>query len=412
MEDSTMVDTRMPVVDWLRQQLEEAEPDVLRRMVEMVASALMSAEADALCGAAYGERSPRRRNRRNGYRQRDWDTRVGTIPLPIPKLREGSYFPGWLLEPRRRAERALVQVIAESYVLGVSTRRVERLVEGLGIERLSKSRVSDIAQELDEMVSAFRQRPLDAGPYPYLWIDAHAERCREAGRIFNVATVKAIAVNAQGKREILGVEVITGEDGAGWTAFLRDLVARGLSGVRLVIADEHKGLKQAVAAVLPGASVQRCRTHFMRNLLTKVPRPAQPAVATLVRSIFAQADAEAVWAQHARVVEQLSERFHDAANLLAEAGPDILAFTAFPQSHWRQIWSNNPLERLHREIRRRTDVVGIFPTRDAIIRLVGAVLMEQHEEWATSRRYLNVEPIIKAQPPSNKELAPMPAAAE
>jgi len=368
-----MAEVSLPSLEWLRKQLQEADPDLLRAMVESVVATLMGADADALCGAAYGERHPERTNRRNGYRERAWDTRLGTIALPIPKLRHGSYFPEWLLEPRRRAERALVQVVAEAYLLGVSVRRVESLVQTLGIDRLSKSRVAEMARELDALVATFRTRPLDAGPYAYLWIDAQTQRCRDGGRVVNVATVTAIGVNAEGYREVLGCDVITTEDGAGWTAFLRDLVARGLSGVRLVVSDDHKGLKQAVAAVLTGASWQRCRTHFARNLLSRVPRSAQPLVATLVRSIFAQPSAAEVWAQHGRVVEQLQDRFAAAADLLLAAAEDILAFAAFPSEHWRQIWSNNPLERLHREIRRRTDVVGIFPNRGAVIRLVGAV---------------------------------------
>jgi putative transposase len=256
-----MVEDSLPSLEWLRKRLADAEPDLLREMMRMVVTALMGAEADELCGAGYGERSPERVNRRNGYRDRPWDTRLGTVPLQIPKLRRGAYFPDWLLEPRRRAERAVVQVVAESYLRGVSVRRVEGLVQALGIDRLSRSRVSEIAKELDELVAAFRCRPLDGGPYAYGWLDAHSQRCREGGRVVNVATVTAIGVNAAGHREVLGCDVITSEDGAGWTAFLRGLVARGLTGVKLVVSDDHKGLKQAVGAVLPGASWQRCRTH-------------------------------------------------------------------------------------------------------------------------------------------------------
>jgi transposase-like protein len=267
-----MAEASLPSLDWLRKRLEDAEPDLLREMMQMVVAALMGAEVDALCGAGYGEPSPERVNRRNGYRDRPWDTRLGTVPLRIPKLRQGSYFPDWLLEPRRRAERAVVQVVAESYLRGVSVRRIEGLAQALGIDRLSKSRVAAMATELDELVAAFRSRPLDGGPYAYVWLDAHTQRCRDGGRIVNVATVTAIGVNAGGHREVLGCDVITSEDGAGWTAFLRDLVARGLAGVKLVISDDHKGLKQAVAAVFPGAAWQGCRTHFMRNLLTRVPK--------------------------------------------------------------------------------------------------------------------------------------------
>jgi putative transposase len=253
-----------------------------------------------------------------------------------------------------------------------------------------------MAKELDEAVEAFRSRPLDGGPYTYVWMDALTQKVREGGRIVNVACVVATAVSAQGNREILGTELFTTEDGAGWTAFLRGLVARGLSGVRLVISDAHPGLVDAIASTLPGSGWQRCRTHFMRNLLAKVPRSAGPFVATLVRSIFAQPDAEAVWAQFHRVVDQLTERFPDAAAMLEAAGPDILAFSSFPEAHWRQVWSNNPQERLNKEIRRRTDVVGIFPNRAAVIRLVGMVLAEQHDEWAVVRRYMSAESLAKA----------------
>jgi putative transposase len=390
-----VVASTMDLVGWLRKHLEAADTDLLREMVLGFVQALMGAEADALCGAGLGERSPQRVNQRNGYRERRLDTRVGTLELAIPKLRAGSYYPDWLLEPRRRAERALVAVVAECYVRGVSTRRVEGLVATLGIQSLSKSQVSELAKTLDSEVAAFRARPLDAGPYPYVWVDALAVKCREAGRIVNVACVVATGVNADGYREILGVDVLTSEDGAGWTAFLRDLVARGLSGVELVVSDAHAGLREAIAAVLPGSSWQRCRTHFMRNLLCRVPKSAQGLVATLVRSIFAQPDAASTWAQHARVIEQLTERFPQAAELLADAAGELLAFTAFPKEHWRQVWSNNPQERLNKELRRRTDVVGIFPNRAAVLRLVGAVLAEQHDEWAVARRYMSAESLAK-----------------
>jgi transposase-like protein len=381
----------------VRKHLESsAGSDLLNDMVKTFAEALMSAEADAVCGAPWGERSPERVNSRNGYRHRDWDTRAGTIDLAVPKLRSGSYFPGWMLEPRRRAERAMVAVVAECYVRGVSTRRVEGLVAQLGIESMSKSQVSELAKTLDGEVEAFRSRPLDAGPYTYVALDALSQKVREAGRIVNVAVVIATGVNADGHREILGLDVITTEDGAGWTAFLRGLVARGLSGVALVVSDAHTGLKAAIEAVLPGSAWQRCRTHFMRNLLTRVPKVHQSLVATLVRSIFDQPDRHQVWAQHARIVEQLTERFPDAANMLVDAGGDLLAFAGFPKEHWRQIWSNNPQERLNKELRRRTDVVGIFPNRAAIVRLVGAVLAEQHDEWAVARRYMSSESLAKA----------------
>jgi len=405
-----VVEHSIDVLEWLRKRLEQESPDLLRDMVQSVAEALMSAEADAICGAAYGERSPGRLNTRNGYRDREWDTRVGTIELGIPKLRSGSYFPDWLLVPRRRAEQALVSVVADCYLAGVSTRRVEKLVSQLGIDRMSKSQVSRLAGSLDGIVESFRTRPLDAGPYPYLTLDALVVKCREAGRIVNAHVVHAVAVNADGYRESLGLDVVTSEDGAAWTAFLRGLVARGLSGVVLVTSDAHPGLVDAIAATLPGASWQRCRTHFVRNLQTRVPKTAQSLVATLVRSIFAQPDAESVWDQHRRVCEQLGERFPVAADMLQDAAPDLLAFTAMPKEHWRQLWSNNPLERLNREIRRRTDVVGIFPDRASIIRLVGAVLAEQHDEWAIARRYMSAESITKALTPPTEEAIAIEAA--
>jgi putative transposase len=375
-----VVPDNMDALDWLRKHLDAEGSDLLREMVRTFAERLMAAEVDVLCNAGFGEVTPERTNSRNGYRSRQLDTRVGTMDLAIPKVREGSYYPGWLLEPRRRAERALVAVVAECYVRGVSTRRVEGLVQTLGIEHLSKSQVSRMAKDLDAEVAAFRNRPLDAGPYTYVSLDAMTQKVREGGRIVNVAVVIAVGVNAEGHREVLGFDIITSEDGAGWLAFLRGLVARGLAGTTLVISDAHVGLVDAVRSTLTGAVWQRCRTHFMRNLLTRVPKSAQAMVATLVRTIFAQPDAASVWEQHTRVVDQLTERFPAAAELLAEAAPDVLAFTGFPKEHWKQVWSNNPQERLNKELRRRTDVVGIFPNRDAVVRLVGAVLAEQHDE--------------------------------
>jgi transposase-like protein len=371
----------------------------------------MSADVDAICGAEYGSRSPDRVNRRNGYRQRDWDTRVGTIQLAVPKLRQGAYFPEFLLEPRRRAEKALVAAVAEAYVLGVSTRKVDKLVKTIGLEGISKSRVSEMAKSLDESVEAFRSRALDQGPYPFVWLDAMQIKNREGGRVVNVTAVMAIGVNGDGYREVLGVDVITSEDGAGWLAFLRSLVSRGLSGVQLVTSDAHEGLKGAIASALPGSSWQRCRTHFMVNLLAKVPKAAQQAVATLVRSIFAQPDADSTHAQFDQVLEHLEARFPEAAELLGNARDELLSFTAFPKAVWRQIWSNNPLERLNKEVRRRTDVVGIFPNRPALIRLVGAVLAEQNDEWAVSRRYMSLDVIVQAMSPkSNDQLQEEPLA--
>jgi len=387
-------DPRMDAVVALRKTLEEAEPDVLRSMVKVVAEALMASEAQTACGAGYGEASLDRLNSRNGYRTRRWDTRAGSIELAIPKLRHGSYYPGWLLEPRRRGERALMQVVAEAYVKGISTRKVDDLVRTLGIEGMSKSQVSELAGHLDEELEAFRSRPLDDHVYPYVWMDAMAVKTREAGRVVSAVLVIATAVNEEGHREVLGVDTLTAEDGPGWTGFLRSLVARGLKGVQLVVSDAHEGLKKAIELTLPGASWQRCRTHFMRNLLTRVPRQQQTAVATVVRTIFAQPTPDEVRDQLGRVVKQLRKPFPKAAELLEDAKEDVLAFAAFPKAHWRAIWSNNPQERLNREVRRRTDVVGIFPNREALLRLSTAVLSEQHDEWQVQRRYFTLGTLL------------------
>jgi putative transposase len=370
--------------------------DVLREMVTSLANALMSAQADQACGAEYGERSEGRTNQRNGYRAREWDTRAGTVELAVPKLRHGSYFPDWLLTHRRRAEQALVTVVATAYLLGVSTRRVEKLAEQLGVKSLSRSQVSEMAGHLDAQVAAFRSRPLDQGPYTFVWVDALTVKVREDGRVVNVHALLATGVNADGHREILGLDVASAEDGAGWLAFLRGLVARGLSGVQLVISDAHPGLVAAIGSALPSAGWQRCRTHYLRNLLSRVPKSAQPHVATQVRTIFDQADADAVRAQYDRVVDTLTSKYPDAAGHLDDAREELLAFTGYPHEIWRQIWSNNPQERLNKEIRRRTDVVGIFPGRDAVIRLVGAVLAEQSDEWTEGRRYMGLDVLAKS----------------
>ncbi len=381
---------------WLSEQLGQASPDLLRQMLRTFVDALMGADVDAICGAPYGERSDERQNTRNGYRRRDWDTRAGTIELAIPKLRTGSYFPDWLLERRRRAEAALITVVATSYLLGVSTRRMEKLVATLGIDRLSKSQVSEMAKALDEQVTAFRSRPLDAGPYTFVAADALVLKVREGGRTVKVHALVATGVNAEGYREILGLQVTSAEDGAGWLAFCRDLVARGLSGVALVTSDAHAGLVAAIGATLPGASWQRCRTHYAANLMSLTPKSAWGWVKALLHSVYDQPDADAVHAQFDRVLDALTDKLPQVAAHLDDARADILAFTAFPRSIWRQIWSNNPNERLNREIRRRTDVVGIFPDRDAVIRLVGAVLAEQHDEWTEMRRYIGLDVLARA----------------
>ena len=380
---------------FLEDHLAQASPDLLREMLGTFINQLLSADADQVCGAAYGTISDDRINRRNGYRHRDFDTRAGTIDVKIPKLRQGTYFPEWLLEHRRRAEAALTTVVATSYLLGVSTRRMDDLVKTLGITGLSKSQVSEMAKDLDEQVAAFRTRPLDAGPYSFVAADALTMKVREGGRVVKVAVLIATGVNAEGYREILGLQVSSTEDGAGWLTFWRDLVARGLSGVKLVTSDAHAGLVAAIGATV-GGSWQRCRTHYAANLMSVTPKSSWPWVKTLLGTVFDQPDAESVHAQFDRVLDALEHKLPRSFEHLEAARDEILAFTAFPKSIWRQIWSNNPNERLNREIRRRTDVVGIFPNRDAIIRLVGAVLAEQHDEWAEQRRYLGLDALDAA----------------
>jgi putative transposase len=381
---------------FLSEQLEQASPDLMRQMLTTFINALMSAEAEAVCGAEYGQISADRTNSRNGYRHRDFDTRTGTLDVAIPKLRTGTYFPDWLLERRRRAEAALTSVVATCYLLGVSTRRMEKLVESLGITRLSKSQVSIMAQDLDEQVEQFRTRPLDAGPYTFVAADALVLKVREGGRVANVHALLATGVNKDGHREILGLQVTSAEDGAGWLGFFRDLTARGLTGVKLVTSDAHAGLVAAIGATLPGATWQRCRTHYAANLMSATPKSSWPWVKTLLHSVYDQPDADAVHAQFDRVLNALEEKLPAVATHLEGARADVLAFTGFPKEIWRQLWSNNPQERLNREIRRRTDVVGIFPDRGSLIRLVGAVLAEQHDEWIEGRRYLGLDVLSRS----------------
>src|ERR671935_3067537 len=355
------------------------ETDFLREGVRVLAQELMELELAEHVGAERHERTPERSSYRNGYRERPWDTRVGSIELRVPRVRDGSFFPS-LLEPRRRAERALVAVVQEAYVQGVSTRRVDDLVQALGMTGISKRQVSRLCQALDGEVERFRTRRLD-GPYPYVWLDATFVKVRDAGRVVSMAVVIAIGVRASGEREVLGLDVGPSEDGAFWTQFLRSLVARGLSGVKLVTSDAHEGLKGAVAAVLQGAARQRCRTHFMRNALALVQKGAQQMVAATIRTVFVQPDAASARETWRKVADGFRGRWPKLAQLLDKAEPDVLAYLSFPQEHWRQIWSNNPQERLNKEVKRRTDVVGIFPNDRAVIRLVGAVLAEQHDEW-------------------------------
>jgi putative transposase len=399
---------RMALAELLRKAELERDADFLREGVRVLGQALMELEVAQHLGAERYERTPGRTGQRNGYRERAWDTRVGTIELRVPRARDGSFYPS-LLEPRKRAERALAAAVQEAYVQGVSTRRVDDLVQALGLQGISKSQVSRLCAELDAEVERFRTRRLD-GPYPYVWPDATFLKVRERGRVVSMAVVIAIGVSAAGQREVLGLDVGPSEDGAFWLQFLRSLVARGLSGVQLVISDAHQGLKGAIAAVLRGAAWQRCRVHFVRNALALVPKSAAQMVAATIRTVFVQPDAAAAREQWRRVADGFRPRHERLAALLDEAEADVLAYLAFPPEHWRQVWSNNPLERLNREVKRRTDVVGIFPNQAAVTRLVGAVLAEQHDEWQVSRRYFSAESLAKLTRKEGVEPPALPAA--
>jgi len=395
---------RMALLELLRKAGMDGDADFLREGVKVMGQALMELEVSQHIGAERHERTPDRTGQRNGYRDRSWDTRVGSIELKVPRVRDGSFYPV-MLDPRKRAERALVAVVQEAYVQGVSTRRVDDLVQALGMNGISKSQVSRLCQELDGEVERFRTRRLE-GAYPYVWLDATYLKVRENSRVVSMAVVIAIGVRATGEREILGLDVGPSEDGAFWTAFLRGLLARKLSGVKLVVSDAHEGLKAAISAVMAGAAWQRCRVHFMRNALALVPKAAAQMVAATIRTVFVQPDAASAHEQWRRVADSFRTRYPRLSLLLDDAEADVLAYLAFPREHWRQIWSNNPLERLNREIKRRTDVVGIFPNQGAVIRLVGSVLAEQHDEWQVSRRYLSAESLAKLYEETELEMLP------
>jgi len=387
-----VADESMALIETLRKTTAGEDTDILREGIRVLAEAIMDAEVSELTGLAKGERDPEHRlTHRNGYRERRWDTRVGTIPLAIPRVRDGSYFPS-LLEPRRRAERALLAVVQEAYLAGVSTRRVDDLVRALGIEGISKSEVSRICASLDAEVQAFRCRSLAETAFPYLWFDATYLKVREHGRVVSMAALVATGVGMTGERRVLGLELAAGNDeGSAWPRFIRSLVERGLHGVRLVISDDHPGLVKAVREQLLGSGWQRCRVHFTRNAQDLVPRSARSTVALAIRMVFDQPDEAAAHQQLDHVIEGLRPRFSAVAELLAEAEPDLLAHFAFPEAHRRQIRSTNPQERLNKEIKRRTNVVGIFPNRAAAIRLVGMILAEQDDEWQDGRRYFRPE---------------------
>lgn len=382
-----MTDDRMA----LKAALEKAsDTELLSHMLGFVAEKLMALDIETLCNASRHERTGERANYRNGYRERSWETRAGTVDLKVPKLRKGSYFPEFL-EPRRVAEKAMTAVIQEAYIQGVSTRSVDELVKAMGLTGISKSQVSRLCAEIDERVQAFLNRPLE-GEWPYLWIDATYLKVRRGGRIVSVAAIVAVAVNTDGRREVLGIAVMPSEAESFWSEFLRSLADRGLRGVKLIIADEHKGLKAAADKVL-GATIQRCRVHFMRNALACVGKKDKPIVAAALRTAFEADSPKVAKEKWGNLIAAFETRYPKLAELMRRAEEDVLAYKAFPQAHWQQIHSTNPLERLNKEIKRRTSVIGIFPNEAAITRLVGALMLEQNDEWAITRRYMSLETV-------------------
>ena len=384
-----MTNERMALLELIEKG---ADADLIRELLAYASERLMATEIDQLTGAAAGARSPERVNYRNGYRERGWETRVGRIELAIPKLRKGSYFPAFL-EPRRTAEKALTAVIQEAYVQGVSTRSVDELVKAMGGTGISKSQVSRLCEDIDERVQAFLNRPIE-GRWPYLWIDATYLKSRQGGRIVSVAVIVAVGVNTDGRREVLGVATGASEAEVFWTGFLRSLAERGLRGVKLVVADDHKGLRAAARRVF-SAGLQRCRVHWARNLLGHAAPKQRAAVAAMIRTIFAQDSKAEAFAQWDKVADALRDR-HDKLGALMDASrEDVLTYMDYPKEHWAQIASTNPLERVNKEIKRRADVVGIFPNDAAVIRLVGALMLEQSDEWAVSRRYFSLESLTR-----------------
>lgn len=393
-----MTDDKMALLELLEKG---ADADLICDMLAFAAERVMDVEVEVAAGAPKSARTTLREAYRNGYRERDWDTRVGRIELAIPKLRKGSYFPSFL-EPRRTAEKALVAVVQEAYVHGVSTRAVDDLVKALGAGGMSKSQVSRLCAEIDTRVNAFLRRPLE-GRWPYLWLDATYLKTRENGRIVSRAVIIAVAVNEDGKREVLGVAVGPSEAETFWTEFLRSLADRGLRGVKLVIADDHKGLRASVRRVF-NASLQRCRVHWMRNLLAHAPAKQRPAVIAMIKTIFAQESKAEAMTQWNTVADALREKQPKLSALMDASREDVLAYMDFPREHWSQIASTNPVERVNREVKRRADVVGIFPNDEAIIRLVGAQMLEINDEWAVARRYMSLEGLARVMHTDNVRL--------